>query len=619
MQNTEPVHNSFVREWLVFCLSFLLVGGLLSSLIVYERDQAVTNQQARLIEQSAAIHDLVAHQFDAVRQTLQRLRDGLPRLRQQSTQTTSEQLKAFVEAMPTVRTLSIVDATGIVLASNHDSIIGRNFSHRDYFRVPQVKADPQTLYVSPPFKSALGAWTLNLTQVVLGPKGEFAGVVTASLEADEFKVILNAVRYADDFWSGLAHGDGILWMLVPNRDGVSGKNLAVPDSFFTRHRDGGQSVSVFSGQAHSTGERRLMVVRTLQPAELVMDRPFQIGVSRDLDIIYSGWWWQTRLHIAGFVATLLLCGIGLHISQRLRLTAELELREARTELANFFAVAPDLLCIADLAGHFRRLNRSWEKVLGHSIDEMVGNKFMVYVHHDDVEATTAALVSLQQGKTIVDFINRYRHRDNNYRYIQWNAVSHNGLIYAAARDVTQQKEAELQLRFMAYHDRLTGLPNRCLFFDRFTQAIAHARRHQKRLGLLFIDLDGFKEINDQEGHEAGDLVLKTVAERFLSSVRAIDTVARIGGDEFVVLFGELSNSEEAVAVAAKLRDSLIKPFNLPDGRVRTIGASFGISLYPDHGTEMDSLLAQADNAMYRSKQCGSGLITLASHEGSHEI
>ena len=171
-------------------------------------------------------------------------------------------------------------------------------------------------------------------------------------------------------------------------------------------------------------------------------------------------------------------------------------------------------------------------------------------------------------------------------------------------DITSRKETEIQINFLAYHDQLTGLPNRTLFFDRFSQAISSSKRNEKRVALLFLDLDGFKPINDQYGHDAGDIVLKVIADRLLASVRAMDTVARLGGDEFAIVLGQLESSSEASQVAAKLLLAVARPVAIGQGVEVSVKASIGISIYPDNGSEMDVLLGQADAAMYESKETG---------------
>ncbi|WP_053844686.1 GGDEF domain-containing protein [Paracidovorax avenae] len=174
----------------------------------------------------------------------------------------------------------------------------------------------------------------------------------------------------------------------------------------------------------------------------------------------------------------------------------------------------------------------------------------------------------------------------------------------------ERKQTLERLRQMAQYDQLTRLPNRQLFLDRLQTALARARRDSKRLSLLFIDLDRFKEVNDTLGHAMGDLLLQRVAQRLLECVRASDTVARLGGDEFVVLIEGFHLAEHATGTAEKILAAFGEPFDL-EGHRLSILPSIGVSIYPDHSDEEHSLLVHADGAMYRSKKSGGNRISVA--------
>jgi len=162
-------------------------------------------------------------------------------------------------------------------------------------------------------------------------------------------------------------------------------------------------------------------------------------------------------------------------------------------------------------------------------------------------------------------------------------------------------ETKEEYRTLAYHDGLTGLPNRSLFQDRLGLAITHSSRLQGHLALLYLDIDDFKGVNDSFGHGSGDRVLVELARRIRAAVRAEDTVARLGGDEFVVLLAQVTGAGDAARVAAKVLEAVRPPFRV-DGHEVSIAASVGVSVYPDDGTSSDDLVRHADGAMYRDKQ-----------------
>ena len=176
-------------------------------------------------------------------------------------------------------------------------------------------------------------------------------------------------------------------------------------------------------------------------------------------------------------------------------------------------------------------------------------------------------------------------------------------VVVVIRDITEKKQTEEKIRLMAYHDSLTGLPNRKLFSDRLDIALAQAQRNQKKVGIAMLDLDNFKDVNDTLGHAMGDLFLKAMAERLSAGLREGDTVARLGGDEFVLILPDLETIEDAIQVARKIVDSFCKPFFV-DTHQLVVTTSIGIAVYPNDGTDEGILLKNADIAMYQAKQAG---------------
>ena len=171
------------------------------------------------------------------------------------------------------------------------------------------------------------------------------------------------------------------------------------------------------------------------------------------------------------------------------------------------------------------------------------------------------------------------------------------------RYAIERKRAEERLTYLAQYDQLTGLVNRTLFRDRLVQAMARSKRLQQPLGLMLLDLDRFKAVNDTMGHDVGDQLLKAVAGRLQECVREVDTVARMGGDEFTIILEGLSCDQDITIVARRITESLAEPFHLKEHQT-SIGVSIGITVYPSDDHEIDELLKHADTAMYRAKQQG---------------
>lgn len=170
-----------------------------------------------------------------------------------------------------------------------------------------------------------------------------------------------------------------------------------------------------------------------------------------------------------------------------------------------------------------------------------------------------------------------------------------------ARDITQRKLAEQKIAHLAHHDYLTDLPNRALFLNKLEQSVLLAKRNNYKVGVLFLDLDGFKQVNDTQGHDIGDLLLQAVSQRLKGIIRASDTFARVGGDEFTFVLNNIESDRNASIIAEKIILALSEPFLLKDKYCR-IGGSIGISLFPDSATDIEKLIKQADQAMYLAKQ-----------------
>jgi diguanylate cyclase (GGDEF)-like protein/PAS domain S-box-containing protein len=260
-----------------------------------------------------------------------------------------------------------------------------------------------------------------------------------------------------------------------------------------------------------------------------------------------------------------------------------------------------------LDGRILECNSALARTLGYPSREEILQLNMHELHLDpeDREVTLAALL---QQKFLVNYEIGLRRRDGSPVWVLVNESlleddAGKPVLEGSLIDITERKRAEEQSHHQAYHDALTDLPNRILFNDRLSLAILHAHRRRQGLAVMFIDLDHFKNVNDTLGHTAGDEVLVAVAERLKSCLREEDTVARVGGDEFLVLLTGISRDSDVAAMARKLLKTLAEPFPLKK-RELFLSASIGVGLYPNDGTDAETLVANVDTAMYRAKEAG---------------
>ncbi len=1039
----------YLTQWLMLGILLLVFGGLLAYSLAQEHQRIEAKERERLANHAQILEKNLAPQIFSAKRAIEGILADLPLWRKEKDglKRANQRLNVISDTLTGIRTLLIIDAEGKVIACNREEVIGLNVAQREYFQTPFKNPNPNTLYVSPPFKTVLGNFLISLTRIVTGPNGEFAGVVNASVEPEYFKALLDSVRYTPDTLTFIAHGDGQLFMTMPEHHDLAGKNLAKPGTFFSRHRDSGLSSNVFTGLAYVSGEPRMIALRTLQPVAMAMDKPLVLAVARDLPAIFAVWrrdayvqgglfggmalattfglwFYQRRQRAYDCLAArhaieqkamldnelllrniihaldegvLLLDGQGLivfanpaaesllgqqredllgtHCPQLIqpigekreecplctaRITrtafysrevtfrrgegsasgcpvsiratptgnagggaggggdgglvlafydisaekaAEEKLAASERNLQVLIDATPGSAILLDREGCIETINAVGARRLASTPEELVGRdvfalfpaevsarryamfagvcasskpsrmvdrhgrnffetdmlpvidangeieRIAVYAQdvterrrdesvqalfhesgtlllqreisldtltwhfcrgvtsifdlafawiarkeangcievaagaesrtgylarlnelgmcweklnnqeNDPAESNDPVCSALRQGKmqvaetgpekssagqilawefgarqmaciplkleggtygvltlglkdslapdtallkSLADIGSRLSlameaaiqqerlslmetalestgnaafiadasgtilwansafgrltghapaeaigckpsifhsgAHDPSFHAAMWQRILAGniwqGEVIEAHRDgsrftvrqtitplrdpegrinhfvsiledISEQKAAAEQIEHLANYDALTELPNRRLFFDRLTQALARAHRAGTPCALLFLDLDRFKEVNDLHGHEAGDRLLKAVADRLRGLLRASDTVARLAGDEFVAILPDIESRADCIRVAEKIVSTLGRPYPLADNE-ESIGVSVGIALYPEHATDSEALIGAADRAMYAAKAAGRG-------------
>jgi diguanylate cyclase (GGDEF)-like protein/PAS domain S-box-containing protein len=293
-------------------------------------------------------------------------------------------------------------------------------------------------------------------------------------------------------------------------------------------------------------------------------------------------------------------------------------QESAARYRGLLEAAPDAMIVVDQSGHILILNVQTERQFGYSRDELIGQPVKRIIPHGFDErliadaSRTAAEALAQQIDTGIELIGLRRNGSEFPLEIMLSPLENaNGiLVTAAIRNITLRKRAEqvlvkmsLQMAYAAEHDFLTDLPNRLLLKDRVGQAIVSAAQHSHNIALLFLDMDGFKQVNDSLGHAIGDKLLQSISKRLLDSVRASDTVSRQGGDEFVVLLSDVDHPIATYQVVNALLAVVAKTHAIDQHELH-LTASIGVSVYPDDGLDAETLIQNADTAMYQAKAKG---------------
>lgn len=288
-----------------------------------------------------------------------------------------------------------------------------------------------------------------------------------------------------------------------------------------------------------------------------------------------------------------------------------ELRDSEAYIHAVLENVNEGIIVIGKAGVIISFNAAAERIFGYRSEEIINKDFNILISTDnlDLSGKYHRYVESQDESPLFGVAREVVGLRKNYSAFPLELktsqlhIQDKILFITTARDITERKEAEHRISYMASHDALTNLPNRTLLLDRIQQTLTQNQRRNQKAAVLFIDLDKFKIVNDTLGHDVGDLLLKEAASRLVAEVRSEDTVARQGGDEFIILLPSISHPDDAGVIAKKLLDTLTRPFEII-GKELHISASIGIAIYPEDGKEIEILLKNSDIAMYHAKETG---------------
>jgi diguanylate cyclase (GGDEF)-like protein len=531
-----------------------------------------------------------------------------------------------VQNMAQVNALIIFDAAGLVVNSSRLQPVPRvDASDRDFFR-HFAGEDDRSLFVSVPTTSRVdGSSTVFVARRLNAPDGDFVGVVAATLDVAYLNEFYRMVSTRPGRSVTLLRADGLILTRYPDPTNQTGTWMPGESPWHHLAVGGGGS---YLSPGFLGGFPALVSVHPLRSYPLVID----VSVKEYVEM--AAWRRQAWLlsfagatAVAGFI--LLFWFITVQFRRQESQNAALRSSEGMAAEKSYLLettlnhmdqglmmiAADDTVAICnrrarellELPAELMNRQPRWSDVLKYQSDA------------SEFTRTDASLQEFISRSALLDGPLVYDRERPNGSFLEVRTTPlPEGKAVRTYTDITDRKRAEQRIDFLAHHDGMTGLPNRVLLNDRLTQALAQARRSGKPVAVVTLDLDRFKEINDTYGHDAGDRVLVQAADRLRGTVRAADTVARTGGDEFVVIQCDAPQPQASLELAQRFIEALSQPFDIGN-KVVEMGGSIGIALFPGDGETADDLMKHSDIALYRAKADGRGMFRLFEPEMDLDI
>ncbi len=608
-----------IIEWTILGLALLALGGVLGGNLYQEKANIEARERERLLYQTQIVQQILDVDLVALNAVLGDL--GRDFVQGKTSRDFNHRLETLNEALTGVRTLVILDGAGLARAADPARLAGLDFSQREFFQTVLNNPSPDTLFISPPFQTEAGVYAINVSRMIQGPDGRFAGVVTAILDPDFFIPLLRSVLSSPDMRTAISHGDGLLFLLVPDSKGVVGRNLDQPGSMYRRHRDSGQSSNVFIGRSYSTGDERMLAVRTIRPTGLLTDKTMVVTVSRKYAEIFTDWRTQAVFTAGLFGLAVLVSGLGFFLFRKHQMKYEREMALAARRIEDnerFIRTVANsvpgliaywdesLRCVYANYAYLEWFGKTPEQMLGMPMRELLGEKLFTKNQPHIQGALRGEPQHFERTLVKPD-------GSAGYTLIQYIPDMHGGRVkgfFVLVADVSELKNTQValeekvrELDILATTDPLTGLGNRRHFLEHALEEFNRTSRFALDLVYLMMDIDHFKAINDTHGHDAGDEVLKSLAATVRETLRSTDLIGRLGGEEFAAL---LIHTDLAGArlLAERLRQALEdSEAQTKSGPIR-FTVSIGLSVYAGPQDTVPEIMKRGDLALYQAKDTG---------------
>ncbi|RTZ43368.1 sensor domain-containing diguanylate cyclase [Candidimonas sp. SYP-B2681] len=617
--------NRILAQWMAVALALVFLGGAIGVNLYLDYQRTATRERERLSTQARIIAENMELQLATANRVLESLLKDLSVWKGSYDRNTHVSfINAMANAMPGIRTIGILDADGILIASNNIGNLGNNLSHRNYFRTAKQHPNKLTLYVSAPFRSVLSASAINLTRAALASDGKFEGVVFATLNTQYFETLMRSVLYTDDMWTSLVHQSGKVFASMPNHENEPiDIRLSAFEASLVSHQHSGLSAPELTPADGLNGDTQMTAQRTVRPSALNMDQSLAVAVGRPLDHVFRSWRASAILQSGLFGLISLVTIFSLYAYQRKQRQFDRKEAQVITALSaseeNYRLIVEntkDVVMKLNGDGLHTYINPAYRRLYGLEPDDVRTRYYWENVIPEDRSLVYEHFEKLFHPPYATS--GRLReYTTDGVRSMDWTAEAlrdaHGKIteIICIGRDVTEHIQHMSRLKEQAEQDFLTGLANRRHFMEMGATELARARRYKRPLSLVAFDVDHFKRINDNHGHPVGDVVLQTISRTVLEVLRDVDLVGRMGGEEFAILLPE-TGLEAAVEVAERVRIAISNAHVSPKpGTQLVYTISLGVTTLADHDDDLNVLLKRADTALYEAKHSGRNKVCTA--------
>ncbi|MDB5601484.1 MAG: hypothetical protein JWN71_3528 [Xanthobacteraceae bacterium] len=615
--------------------ALLLGGGLLVAFVVWQlRTDALDEARRDNANLALVLAEQTARSVQTIDMVLRDLQDGLEKYDLESladfwrtlgSETIHQLLKDRSARLTHVDSIALIGAAGTLVNSSRQWPVPKlSLADRDFYRHFNETKDSQTFISQPSQNRTTGIWTLYVARRLTSVRGEFLGVIIGGVQLRYFEDIYRSINLSRQESFLLARRDGTILVRHPDLTARAGQKIPADSPWHQQVANGGGgfvSPGIFDNLSRMV---RVQVVR---------DYPLVLNVGVTEAAALATWRRQAAIILGGslmvFLYTIFLMRLVhtqfftlkqseaslthqndelVHLSQQLK-SSEAHLEEKTSELETTLETMDQGLLMVDATGKVVVCNKQAMELLQLPQAFMASHPLFVDVldYQWRINRSREGIGTFEdfvRARTIVDRQHTTELRRPDGRVLEMRSVPlADGGVVRTYTDITQRKTMEERTHYLAHHDDLTRLDNRIAFREHLDEAIVAANTSRRGLAVLYVDLDHFKQVNDRCGHAGGDRFLAEAAQRMKSVVRSIDTVARIGGDEFAIIVPFLDDPSIVLALGERLVRVLGMPFEI-DSEAVPMGASIGIAFRSEDGSTAEELVSHADEALYVAKSAG---------------